>query len=305
MPIYLGPPSDIKPEPTARKNLLYRYRAINDWLEPILKRDELYFSDKDSLNDPFELDFLLSIGINKAKLRERFESERRLRESTKLERLLLDQDRPELLTMFLPFVPFVVWKLPEEYARSAEKYFSLWRGIITSPSYADEHRAVRDELIRFAGKIGVCCFSRAGDNILMFSHYADSHRGCCLEFDCDDDEGNPTSIFPSRNWINRNDVSYHDDMAKVRYFEANLLDFYTAWFYRKNLQWSYEREVRFVRIAGAGVEGFRRDALTGITFGCKTSIADQQRVIKWLGPGRNVQLRKAVKDRSNLKIVQL
>jgi hypothetical protein len=305
MPIYLGSSSDINPAPAARKNLLYRYRAINDWLEPILKRDELYFSDKEGLNDPFDLDFLLSVRIDKAKLRERFESEWKLRDSLHPERMLIDPDRPELLTMFLPFVPFVLWKLPEEYARSAEKYFAWRRGVMASDSFVGGHRVVRDQLRRYAGKIGVCCFSRAGDDVLMFSHYADSHRGCCLEFDCDDDEGRPTSIFPSLSLADHNDVSYHEDGAQVRYFEASLLEFNSAMFYRKAPRWSYEREVRFVRIAGAGVEKFRRAALTGITFGCKTTVADQRRVIKWLGPGRKVQLRKAIKDRSNLKIVPL
>ena len=29
---------------------------------------------------------------------------------------------------------------------------------------------------------GVCCFSEKKDDILMWSHYADGHKGFCLEF---------------------------------------------------------------------------------------------------------------------------
>lgn len=32
----------------------------------------------------------------------------------------------------------------------------------------------------------VCCFSKNMDEILMWSHYADSHRGVCLEWEIDD-----------------------------------------------------------------------------------------------------------------------
>ena len=32
---------------------------------------------------------------------------------------------------------------------------------------------------------GITCFSEVNDDILMWSHYADSHRGICLEFDRD------------------------------------------------------------------------------------------------------------------------
>lgn len=31
-------------------------------------------------------------------------------------------------------------------------------------------------------KISCCCFSKSNKEILMWSHYADSHRGFCLEF---------------------------------------------------------------------------------------------------------------------------
>jgi hypothetical protein len=33
---------------------------------------------------------------------------------------------------------------------------------------------------------GVACFSAAADNLLLWAHYADGHRGFCLEFDTSD-----------------------------------------------------------------------------------------------------------------------
>ena len=37
--------------------------------------------------------------------------------------------------------------------------------------------------IRLSKVIGVSCFSTTSDNILMWSHYADKHRGVCIEYD--------------------------------------------------------------------------------------------------------------------------
>lgn len=34
----------------------------------------------------------------------------------------------------------------------------------------------------------VCCFSKNMDEILMWSHYADSHKGVCLEWEVDEDK---------------------------------------------------------------------------------------------------------------------
>ena len=43
------------------------------------------------------------------------------------------------------------------------------------------------DAIQYAGKpiegLGICCFSRTVDNYLLWSHYADSHKGVCLGFD--------------------------------------------------------------------------------------------------------------------------
>jgi hypothetical protein len=43
------------------------------------------------------------------------------------------------------------------------------------------------DTVQYVGKpidgLGLCCFSRSIDNYLLWSHYADSHKGVCLGFD--------------------------------------------------------------------------------------------------------------------------
>jgi len=39
---------------------------------------------------------------------------------------------------------------------------------------------------RLIGKLGLLCFSRNWHNPVLWSHYADKHRGICPGFDADD-----------------------------------------------------------------------------------------------------------------------
>jgi len=39
------------------RETVYRYRAVNEWLEQILKQDELYFCTPDGCNDSFDCRF--------------------------------------------------------------------------------------------------------------------------------------------------------------------------------------------------------------------------------------------------------
>lgn len=40
-----------------------------------------------------------------------------------------------------------------------------------------------DLIINGTKEFGICCFSETNNNIHMWSHYADSHKGICIEYD--------------------------------------------------------------------------------------------------------------------------
>jgi len=41
----------------------------------------------------------------------------------------------------------------------------------------------RDLIVEKTKEFGICCFSKSNDNIHMWSHYADSHKGICIEYE--------------------------------------------------------------------------------------------------------------------------
>ena len=84
--------------------------------------------------------------------------------------------------------------------------------------------------------IGVCCFSRINDSILMWAHYANSHRGFCLEFSSDSE--NPYGIHPL-------DVCYSEMLVKLN-FHNQADDAIVNMIFTKSLDWKYEQEMRCI-----------------------------------------------------------
>ena len=94
---------------------------------------------------------------------------------------------------------------------------------------------------KFEESIGILCLSESAENLLMWAHYADSHRGFLIEFD----EHSP--FFDSR--VNPDDELRH--LRKVSYSPkrpsltlAEVEDF--APFMTKGIDWGYETEWRMI-----------------------------------------------------------
>ena len=83
-------------------------------------------------------------------------------------------------------------------------------------------------------KTAILCFSRNWDNLLLWSHYGDSHKGICLGFDIA--EGDPGINYDT-------DILYQPNLLQIRcpedlIFVADRLP------RTKHESWSYEQEVR-------------------------------------------------------------
>lgn len=140
-------------------------------------------------------------------------------------------------------------------------------------------------------KLGLLCFSRRWKNPLVWSHYADKHRGVALEFKINDDFIQTVRYSDSRMRLNASYVMSHGG------FTENLA-------YRiattKSKHWAYEDEVRIaVRLAECIVEnGIHFEQLTehvkivGIVLGALSSLTSQD-LQGVLPKGRRLTLRHA------------
>ena len=111
---------------------------------------------------------------------------------------------------------------------------------------------------------GVTCFCRALTNPLLWSHYADAHKGFAIAYDY------AHSFFGSEN-------GPHGRIAlEVRYEDvAPSLDFYsvselvTAAVTTKPTCWAYEQEVRLISLQSNALIDIPREAVKEIAFGAK------------------------------------
>ena len=129
-------------------------------------------------------------------------------------------------------------------------------------------------------KVGATCFSEKVDDILLWSHYGDKHKGFCLEFDARIPimEGQQETklykvTYPKSNSyrrLNILDILYKPDVLEV------LLT-------TKSYHWHYEKEWRiFCNTGGDKLFRFNSKALTGVYFGYKMSQEDKDVIISVL-----------------------
>jgi hypothetical protein len=115
--------------------------------------------------------------------------------------------------------------------------FDLCSLDITDPAI---ERALNAYIVQFKRTTGLLCFSRNWDNLLLWSHYANSHTGLCLGFDI---PGGPDS-----NGYDMN-VHYQPNLLKIRRQEDVNYDLANRLLRTKHESWSYEQELRmFVRL---------------------------------------------------------
>jgi hypothetical protein len=146
--------------------------------------------------------------------------------------------------------------------------FELWCVYQKDRRLRDALRAYKDQM---GARFGVLCFSRHWHNPVLWSHYADRHRGICLGFDIDSRGAKP--------------VAYQAERPRLRIppscSDADQL------LYTKFLNWQYEEEWR------SWIQIDERDQSTGLYFYNFDSSVRLREVI--VGPLCNVPESK-VKD---------
>lgn len=237
---------------------LYKYYEVKDFLPKILSGESLKFSCPFDFNDPFESRSCYQIDNS-------------------------DEGKR-----------FIHEKLKENYSNPSKRISEAQRiqRKFSDPRPIDEEPAYQ-ELIR---KIGVCCFSEVKDSILMWSHYANEHKGICIGFDT------TKSLFRFA-W----QVNYQEEFPITKRPSESVDVLLDKTMLTKADCWSYEKEWRIVRRTltemernhrlqnkrfsdediqllinenGPGYYSFRKDAITEIYLGARIEKAQQEQVIR-------------------------
>jgi len=130
-------------------------------------------------------------------------------------------------------------------------------------------------------KMRICCFTKSKDNLLFWAHYADSHKGFCIEYDA--------TIIPIKLAFK---VTYENEYPEVEYprpedargLEPALI---------KSKDWEYENEYRTIYIPeaqssppGDGISMLLpKNAIKNIYFGSDIEESNKKMILKLISKG--------------------
>ena len=132
--------------------------------------------------------------------------------------------------------------------------------------YVDGKEKLRKATEEMLSGFAYFCMTKDPDNILMWSHYADCHKGVCLKFDLLQDLDIFSLTVP---------VDYNSEYPEFDTLNGNPgVNIIT----RKSPDWAYEHEHRTVKVNAHGLHKIKKDVLVEVIFGCRTSEEDKTQI---------------------------
>lgn len=246
---------------------LFKYEAINTYSLRNLKNASLYFNKPSSFNDPFDCSIMLD-SVNYS-----------------------DEDLVRLFNNMIDAGEIYgfprassLGDLPNDFSQQVAN------GL---------RKAVLDKQNFCLNNIGCTCFSETNIHLLLWSHYANGHRGICLEFD--------TSSPLFEKIFN---VTYSDDYPKFNPIEvilnkerfssdrslfAPLLAKFTCW--------EYEREWRAFHQEPNKLYTYPVEALKAVYFGISAETTDIEIVcLILLGQSKNIEFYRGKKGNTSFEV---
>jgi Protein of unknown function (DUF2971) len=266
----------------AKSRRVFKYVSFSEHVLSQLVMDQVFYANPASFNDPLDCQPVVTADLDVHQLKElvaamvlrRSDTELRLA----LRQLRLKGDNAESRVRALSHSQMMETLREIEY-------------LATDPDVGDPQEYIRfslttliQEELRRGYERGVCCLSRRWDSVLMWSHYADQHRGLCIEYDAsplaeaeiyrvnyDTAREIPASVL-YRLFITV------DESVRPQVDRAALLT--------KSREWRYEREVRVLSRLGPEDSPF---TLKGVIFGMHCPYTTQFVIAKSLEQRADLQ----------------
>ncbi len=215
---------------------LYKYRSVDEYSLKNLEEDSIWLSDPRNFNDPYDCSFKKKDELDPYDptliLDMAFEAGILSKEDQESIDAILNTDNPmtKLMELSYPDRPEFGKTIGDALAATLKK---RGLGMISELS----------ENMKQAFK--VCCFSEDPTSILMWSHYADYHKGFCIAYDFSalgNDDLRTRMLYPaiySENMFDASGIfSQEKTINNILYINQAALV--------KSQEWSYEKEWRLV-----------------------------------------------------------
>ncbi|ARU47221.1 DUF2971 domain-containing protein [Sulfurospirillum diekertiae] len=224
-------------------NLLYKYRNFGEYTNNIIKNSSLYLSPIKQFNDPFDSSLSYHQYYTRSAMLKYW------KDSVKIH-------KEEALSL----------GYRKDYIHQAMKPYSK------NEAFVEQHNRIRQNA---RDKMGVLSLSRTSTSILMWSHYANNHKGLVFGFEPKAKDSKSCLAKPMKvdYEITYDLLSYvaNSEIRQKQYIKELLTKF---------KDWSYEKEYRVVELNFQGEKPFYKDELKTIIFGLKANQKDIDAMIR-------------------------
>lgn len=237
--------------------ILYKYRSDSEFTENIFTKKQIWLATPDTLNDPFECSYKISLDLIQAHIEEICKA--------------------RILGFFSSCVMFSrEGKTP--FGIPKNEIDGFWMSLKPESSLKDHYRLLKefqnkhglsfsdpenmfDQLKKSIKEVGIFSLSSEIDNQLLWAHYADESRGIAIGFGVTSDSRLSNSkhclkVEYSNDISEKRDIGFNQQVdfyldPQKRNFSSDIkISFSDPFFQRiistKPKAWSYENEWRYV-----------------------------------------------------------
>lgn len=235
----------------SKPEMIYRYRAFDERTLDILLNDSVYFANPSTFNDPLDcsptvvadtsidqLESLLTYLVLTRVENDILKMLNTLNGISAINKNHAKNRGEEEARKFIENVKKSIWS--SEYTPSVESEYLEF----LKKSYA--WNIERELLTRYVK--GVCCFSMSDTNPLLWSHYANNHKGICIGYSLDRiPSPKLLAVEYGGSRILSTSTVYK---ALIQRDQSAIKQLNKAILLRKAEEWKYEQELRMIGDVG-------------------------------------------------------
>lgn len=310
--------------------ILYKYTKL-EYLEKILENHSFKLSNPDEFNDPFDC----LVEADESEKKKCFDLMMNYLFFKEMEKIFLNKEIKLRTRDKILFAFFILeLKLTKSTIKKYKFYnkMPMFNGLIKLGAKYKQGQNINDKIdkakLEFSKMIEtqikeirdsllICCYGRRNDSILMWSHYANCHKGVCIEFEPYDDVDATEVKYSNRRArldlysIIQTVLAYDYLQEKVDIRNKNVVRNLLKPFSIKSKDWKYEEEYRSVysknefneKITSLDDKYFiNAGNIKAIYLGCRVSMEDEKMARKI---ARNIPIYKMKESGRKYQVVSL
>lgn len=251
--------------------ILYKYKPLDKegYTMKILTDGEIYFPSISKLNDPFEGDIPYIFDTNELTSDNIFLAMRKIAK----------ESNPEMTEEEL-----------HEYLFEEQK-----QNLLFDINHLEDQRKKTKEIVDRL--FGIYSLTNNNNNFLMWSYYANSHKGICIGF-------NSEKLFKiTEGTIGA--VTYSENLPQMQLSDINkAYSFYERLISTKSSDWQHEKEYRLTKIGLANkIIKVPLNTIKEIIFGCKTEFDQKRDIVEFIkANNKDCKIFEASMSKSKFKL---